>query len=80
MYYLQVQLVWGLHACGHQTILIINVSHLEGVSGKRVQRYCCVLGGFSGGQMVDNLAAMQETRVRSLGWGKSPRVEIGNPL
>ena len=44
MYYLQVQLVWSLHACGHQTILIINVSHLEGVSGKSSKILLCVRG------------------------------------
>ena len=30
--------------------------------------------------MIKNLPAMWETRVRSLGWKRSPREGIGNPL
>ena len=36
--------------------------------------------GFPGGSVVKNLPAMQETRVRSLGWEDYPGEGNGNPL
>ena len=36
--------------------------------------------GFPGGTVVENLPAMQEARVRSLGWDDSPGGRRGNPL
>ena len=38
------------------------------------------LGSFPGGSVVKNLSAKQETRVWSLGWGRSPGGGNGNPL
>ena len=36
--------------------------------------------GFLGGSAVKNLPAMQETRVRSLGWEDTPGEGNGNPI